>query len=171
MNIRSLLAVGAIAAAAQFSTTSLTAQSAPVVLDVDSVPASVRGLVIEAQGELTTLDGYGRAARLYHTAAERLGDDPEAPALFATAARLAYYAGSERRAMWDLQRAGEGALAWGDVVTAARSFLDGAWVAAEIGEYEAARLMVARAEKLAASPLLAAADRTLLASRLTEIQQ
>ncbi|MDT8369154.1 MAG: hypothetical protein RQ745_08090 [Longimicrobiales bacterium] len=144
----------------------LDAQTTHSGLVIDAFPNEVRELVIEAEVAATTEGRFRRSEHLYRAAAETMGDAPEAANLYMAAARMAYYAGSGRRALIHLDRAGEGALAWGDVNLAAHAFLDRAAVATELGEVGIAQILLERARRLSRSPLLQPIERIALAARL-----
>jgi hypothetical protein len=111
---------------------------------------------------------WGKASRLYRRAGELRADDPAAAKHFRMAGLLAFYSGHQGDAVDDLKRAGESALAWGDLRTAARSFLDAAWVAEADGHNRRALELAQRGERLAYSPLLAAQDRAALLRRIAD---
>lgn len=113
---------------------------------------------------------WGKASVLYARAAELQTDDPEAARTWRMSGLLAYYAGREGRAVDALEKSAEAALAWGDVATAARSFLDAAWVARRDGDALRTLDLAQRGERLASSPLLARAERAELMSRIADDQ-
>lgn len=121
-----------------------------------------------AQEATSEFEDWGKASRLYRRAAELRDGDPSAASHFRLAGLLAYYSGHESDAVDDLRRAGETALEWGDLRSAARSFLDAAWVAKADGDGADAFQLAQRAERLARSPLLEAQDRAALLRRITD---
>lgn len=128
-----------------------------------------RAETLRVEARTTTEAGdFRRASFLYREAASTAGDHPRAVSDLVEAATLAYYAGRNGQAVKDFQAAGEAALQWGDVLTAARSFLDGAWVAAASGDRERAVELARRAEKLSSSPLIQRQERIALLSRIGE---
>lgn len=144
------------------------AQIFPLMLSVEE-PADTRVLEMEAEAIRleTDKDRWDDAADLYRQAA-RLRDAGtlEAARNYVKAGRLAYYAGEHRTAMFDLRNAGENAVAAGDVVTAARAYLDAAWIAVELEQGELARDLTLRASRLTASPLLSDEDRQYFQARV-----
>ncbi len=147
------------------------AQAASPVIDEAERVALAEYLEDQAVDASQNLKSFKEASSLYREAAETLGDHPDAAEHLVQAARLAYYTGDERRAIEDFRAAGEQALAWGDVMVAARSFLDAAWVAAEEDRGAEAVELAHRAEKLSSSPLIQRQERASLLSRIADFQQ
>jgi hypothetical protein len=139
--------------------------AAPAEAGPDVEASEVERQAHEATGEI---DNWGKASRLYRRAAHLRDDDPSAAKNYRMAGLLAFYSGHESDAVDDLTRAAETALEWGDLGSAARSFLDAAWVAESDGHDADAFLLAQRAERLARSPLLAAQDRADLLRRITD---
>jgi hypothetical protein len=109
----------------------------------------------------------GRAAELYRQAAAlRPSGDPNAVRDLIQAARFSFYSGKRERAVRDFAAAAEIALRFGDVLGAAESFLDAAWVAQQVRDGTQALRYVGRARELSASPLLRETDRARLMTRL-----
>jgi hypothetical protein len=109
----------------------------------------------------------GRAAELFRQAAAlRPAGDPVAMRDLIQAARYSFYSGKRERALKDFAAAAETALRFGDVLGAAESFLDAAWVAQQVRDGALALRYAVRAQELSASPLLNESDRTRLMSRL-----
>ncbi|MEJ2540144.1 MAG: hypothetical protein P8188_09260 [Gemmatimonadota bacterium] len=146
------------------------AQTASPTSDEAQRTAQAERLQRQAQEASQHVSSFKEASSLYREAAETLGDHPEAATQLMQAARLAYYTGDEDAAIRDFTAAGERALAWGDVLAAAQSFLDAAWVAAEAQRGEAAEL-AHRAEKLSSSPLIQRQERLALLNRIAEMQE
>jgi hypothetical protein len=108
-----------------------------------------------------------QAARLYRQAAElRHDSDPMKVQSLRNASRMNFYAGRTNRALGDAAEAAQLALRQGDVVAAAHVHLDAAWLALEMGDSVSAEQHLADARLLAASPLLAQAQRADLMIRL-----
>ncbi|MEQ9569644.1 MAG: hypothetical protein RLN75_05595 [Longimicrobiales bacterium] len=122
----------------------------------------------QAQAAVDEDQDWGKASVLFAKAAELQTDDPAAARSWRLSGLLAYYAGREGRAIDALERSAEAALAWGDVATAARSFLDAAWVARHDGDDRRTLELAQRGERLASSPLLARAERAELMSRIAD---
>ena len=158
--------VGVALAAVAMSAGVASAQyAAPAEVGTEVEAIELERRAHEATSEIRD---WGKASRLYRRAAELRGDDPAAAKHYRMAGLLAYYSGHESDAVDDLTRAGESALEWGDLRSAARSFLDAAWVAGSDGHESDAFLLAQRAERLARSPLLAAQDRADLLRRITD---
>jgi len=84
------------------------------------------------------------------------------------ASRLRFYTGDEGKAQSLLEDAGQIAWAYGDVATAARVFLDAAWIAGTRGQGTVVvGNLISRAQKLAQSPLLTADERDALLERIS----
>lgn len=110
---------------------------------------------------------WNEVVDLYRKAADvRPEGDPKALWDLRQAGRIAYYVGREETAVRILRRAGDTALAFGDVVSAANLFLDAAWVAHRRGDAPTVQTLKERARRLARSPLLDGADGTALRQRL-----
>jgi hypothetical protein len=108
------------------------------------------------------------AARLHRRAAELRGaDDPLGFHCLNDAAALAYATGDRSRARADMAAAAGHALARGDLRAAALAYLDAAWIAQEQKNARQVWELGHRAEMLAASPLLASADRTVILQRIS----
>ena len=96
----------------------------------------------------------------------RPAGDPAAVRDLIQAARYSFYSGKRDRALRDFTMAAETALRFGDIVAAAESFLDAAWVAMQVHDGTAALRYADRARELSASPLVRESDRARLMSRL-----
>jgi hypothetical protein len=121
----------------------------------------------EAAAALVTAHRYGDAARLYRRAADlRSADDPLGFTNRTEAAALAYADGDRSAARNDMTRAAEQALARGDLRAAGLAFVDAAWIAQEQKNPQKVWELGRRAEMLAASPLLVAADRNAILQRI-----
>jgi hypothetical protein len=109
----------------------------------------------------------GKAADLFRQAAgHRPAGDPIAVKDLIQAARFSFYSGKRDRALRDFAAAAESALRIGDIVAAAESFLDAAWVAQQVSDGSLTLRYVGRARELTASPLLTEGDRARLLNRL-----
>jgi hypothetical protein len=109
----------------------------------------------------------GKAADLFRQAAGlRPAGDPTAVKDLIQAGRFSFYSGKRDRALKDFAAAAETALRFGDVLAAAESFLDAAWVAMQVSDGAQALHYAVRARQLAASPQLREDDRARLLSRL-----
>jgi len=108
-----------------------------------------------------------QAARLYRQAADLRDDsDPMKVQSLRNASRMNFYAGRTNRALSDAAEAAQLALRQGDVVAAAHVHMDAAWLALEMGDSVTAEQHLGDARLLAASPLLAQAQRADLMVRL-----
>lgn len=125
----------------------------------------------QAAQMLDDIDNVKKAAKLYRNAAELRGSHPDAVHSLVMAGTLAFYHGDERQSVRDLTKAGDTALEWGDVVAAAKAFLDAAWVANKDGEGQTAIDLVHRAQRLSQSPLIAQAERREIEARIVAQQQ
>lgn len=110
---------------------------------------------------------WGKAVRLLEKSAElRAADDAEAYTCYVMAGRLAAALGDNSEAEQVLRKAGEHALARGDVMDAASAFIDAAHAASRAGNPAGAQELLERAKLLSGSPLLGAEDRAALGYRL-----
>ncbi len=110
------------------------------------------------------------AGRLFVAEAElRPADDPAAVDALIVAANLFYGADLPLRAREVLEAAGERAEAAGDLMRAARAYLDAATVAEHEGEDAHVRRLVGRVETLSESPLLSDAQRDRIRQRITGV--
>lgn len=113
----------------------------------------------------------GDASKLYRAVAEIHTDGPESVQPLLDAGRLAFYSGQEDQALKDYLNAGERALEWGDVLTAARVYLDAAWLADWDGDTRLAYELTQKALRLSKSPLIKVEDRRSLERRVAQQQQ
>lgn len=148
----------------------LQAQSMAPAGDEAVRTEQARSLESQAGEAARTQSSFGKAARLYREAAEARSGQPEAVQDLMMAGALSYYTGREGQAIRDLVKAGELALEWGDVMTAAQAFLDAAWVAGKDGRTDDATELGRRAERLSASPLIQRQERSAILSRIGEPQ-
>lgn len=108
-----------------------------------------------------------RSARLFRQAADLRDDsDPMKVQSLRDASHMNFYAGRTSQALSDAAEAAQLALRQGDVVAAAHVHTDAAWLALEMGDRVTAEQHLADARLLAASPLLAQAQRADLMIRL-----
>ncbi len=154
---------------ATFGAGNLQAQASTASTDEGDRIAKAEKLESEARDAASDRESFGDAIRLYREAADLRGDDPGAIADLIMAGKLAYYVGHKGQAVDHLARAGEIALEWGDVLTAAQSFLDAAWVADREGHDAEAYELGRRAEKLSASPLIQRQERVSILSRIADL--
>jgi hypothetical protein len=110
---------------------------------------------------------FKRAAALHIKAADlRALDDPMRVKDRTLAARLYYYAGDRARGFELLRQAGDEALAAGDVLVAATTYLDASYVAQELKRGETVLELANKAKLLLSSPLVDARERDRLLSRI-----
>jgi len=111
---------------------------------------------------------YGEAVRLFVEAADqREIGDPLRVKNLVMASRLTYYRGQTHDALHLMQRAANEAISTGDVLAAANSYMDSAFLAQELGHTGVAAEMMKKAERLSYSPLLAQEDRDYIRNRLS----
>ncbi len=141
-----------------------------------AAPAAARsggGEAAALEARAMELEGAGPsrwedAASLYRKAAElREAGDAQAVQDLMRSGRLAWYRGKGHRAVSDLERAGDRALAFGDVLNAATAYLDAGWIANRVGDASRAYDLTLKGQQLSRSPLLGAVDRRNLQERVT----
>ena len=114
----------------------------------------------EAAAALVAAHRWRDAARLHRRSADlRAADDPLGFRCLSEAAALAYATGDRSAARGDMAKAAGQALARGDLRAASLAYLDAAWIAQEQKDPRQVWELGHRAEMLADSPLLSAADR------------
>lgn len=131
----------------------------------------LKAVELESQArQLTTnVRGFSSAASLYRKAASlRVEGDPQGIRDLIQAGRLYFYVGKTGRATDSLASAGRIAIQFGDVVTAAQAYLDAAYAADANGDRTKAFDLATRAQKLAQSPLIDAAERSALLARIDD---
>ena len=110
---------------------------------------------------------YKRAAALHVKAADlRALDDPMRIKDRTLAAKLYYYAGDRAKGFELLRQAADEALAAGDVLVAATTYLDASYVALELDRGETVLELANKAKLLLSSPLVDARERDRLLSRI-----
>ncbi len=168
MNGKRMMGVAAIVAIAgtAFTARASHAQSTTAKSEVD-VSKAMRYEDAAARSSASR-QYFKEAARYYETAATlRPAGDCQGVRDMVEASRIRYYLGDEGKAQSLLQDAGDIALQYGDVHTAAKAFLDAAWIARQRGQHASVvQTLLARAQKLAQSPLLDAGDRDALLGRI-----
>jgi len=133
----------------------------------DREMATPNHLEAQARALFATPARYGEAVRLFVKAADmREVGDPIRVKDLIMASRLTYYRADTERALELMSRAANEALSTGDVLTAAHSFMDGAFLAQEVGHAGVVTELVKKAERLSYSPLIAAADRQEILNRI-----
>jgi hypothetical protein len=114
-----------------------------------------------------TTQRWRDAARLHRRSAElRPADDVQGYRCLVEFAALSYAAGDRSTARNGMAEAAAHALARGDLSSAALAYLDAAWIAQEQKDARRVWELGHRAEMLAASPLLAPADRWAILRRI-----
>jgi hypothetical protein len=138
---------------------------------VAAAPANIsRAIALEAEANarLVQLNGPARTASLFERAARlRPENDPERVADLRMAGLMYRHAGRHAAARLLLEAAAEGALRYGDVVSAAHMFVDAAWAARMQGDAEAVRRLAGKANCLAHSPLITVADAAGIRHRIS----
>jgi hypothetical protein len=121
----------------------------------------------EAAAALVAAHRYGDAARLHRRSAQlRDAEDALGFRCLKDAAALAYASGDRSAARSDMVAAAGHALARGDLREAALAYVDAAWIAQEQKNPRQVWELGHRAEMLADSPLLGAADRAAILQRI-----
>jgi len=157
----------AIAATYALMPTDTQAQDAFAALDVSMPPAAAEEMEALAYDMILGGRGWDSAAGLYRRAAELRGpEDPRSAMDLRLAGYIYFYRSRGAAALVSLTESGEAFLALGDVQGAAGTFIDGAWVATQLGMSAEAVALAERAKLLTRSPLLAADERFALARRL-----
>ena len=143
MELRRML-VGALA----LVTLAPSALIAQTSVDADAAMQSERAQILSEQGWLlANQDRNFELAASYALEAALLRDDgPEKVHDLLNAGRYHFYSHQPLKAVSALKAAGEVALALGDLATARRAFLDGAWAAAEAGDMGTARDLLVRTD-------------------------
>ena len=133
-----------------------------------TINTAVRADSLHAAAEaLVAAHRWGDAARLHRRSADlRDAEDPLGFRCLTEAAALAYASGDRTGARGDMAAAASQALARGDLSAAAQAYLDAAWIAQEQKHPRQVWELGHRAEMLADSPLLAAADRRAILQRI-----
>jgi hypothetical protein len=121
----------------------------------------------EAAVALVAAHRWSDAARLHRRSAQlRDADDPLGFRCLKEAAALEYATGNRSGARTAMAAAAGHALARGDLRAAALAYLDAAWIAQEQKNPRQVWELGHRAEMLADSPLLGAADRAAILQRI-----
>lgn len=122
----------------------------------------------EAAIALMTAHRWRDAARLHRRSAElRAPDDALGFRCLSEAAALTYASNDRTGARNDMANAARQALTRGDLRASALAYLDAAWIAQEQNDSRQVWELGHRAEMLAASPLLAEADREAILQRIS----
>ncbi len=152
-------ALGTMAVAGLLLPLSVHAQSARI----HTAPTAAEALEARAARAMDGGHGIGRAADLLlRAAALRSEIDPTGVGDLMVAANGFYFTGRAERARTVATQAGERALAMGDVDGAAHAFLFAAIIANQQRDVAARDLLIGRADRLAASPLLSPAQRDVI---------
>ena len=124
----------------------------------------------EAAAALVAEHRWRAAARLHRRSADlRAADVPLGFRCLSEAAALAYATGDRTAARGDMAKAAGQALARGDLRAASLAYLDAAWIAQEQKDPRQVWELGHRAEMLADSPLLSAADREAILRRIDRV--
>jgi hypothetical protein len=153
---------GLMTLAAEAGSATQVAMAGPMVKGADPVD-----LETQARNLFPNPKRYGEAARLLLKAAERRSPgDPARIGDLILSSRLTYYNGDAARARALMERAADEALASGDVINAAHSFMDAAFLAQDAKESESITRLIGKARMLAASPFISQKDREGILGRL-----
>jgi hypothetical protein len=161
--------LAAFASAVALGTLIQPAPAAAQATFARSAETTARAIELEARAEAlySSPRRYRDAARLHEQAARVRGAaDPQSAKNLRQAARLYHYAGDVARARSTMERAADAAMQVGDVVTAAASYLDAAFMARDEGLATEVERLVERARLLGNSPLLDAAQRDAILGRI-----
>ena len=148
--------------------------AAPAQYRLPSIVTSVKAdsLHDAASPLAMTSRRWGDAARLHRRSAElRAPDDALGFRCLIEGAALAYANGDRTVARNNMADAAQHALARGDLRAAALAYLDAAWIAQEQKSPRQVWELGRRAEMLAASPLLAASDRSAILRRIKRVPE
>lgn len=160
MTAKSLIRLSTLAAVIGCLVTGVQSANAQTAETPKSPIARSQELQRNAQDMFTTPDHWQDAAALLtHAARLRPVGDPEKQRMLATAARLYAYRGNAGLALYWMQRGAEQALAGGDVLTAAQTFTEAAYLAGDRGDWGKVKQLAQRVATLAGSPLLSADQR------------
>lgn len=129
--------------------------------------ARAEKLEAAAEALYTSPDDYRKAARLHEEAAAlRPAGDLQRVSNLRQAARLFYYSGSKTTARETMVKAADAALEAGDVLNAASTYLDAAFLYREANMPARRNELVHKAQLLSNSPLLSAGDRSSILNRI-----
>lgn len=160
MRCRTLAAIALLSFTAPLSAQTLALNTSRSLAEPEDIEAEARSLH-------NSPDEYRRAAMLYLEAAILRGQrDTATMHDQRMAARLLYYVGDAAHARVIMEEAGDQALRLGDVIAAAHTFVDAAWIALQIEQVAEAVRLAERAELLMASPLVDDIARHLLLERI-----
>jgi hypothetical protein len=160
--VSAMILAGVLTLRAGAGSASQVAYAGPSLNDPD--PA---GLEEEARSLFSNPKKYGEAVKLFLRAAEmrQPGDRVRLNDLV-MAARLTFYRGDAEKARMIMERAADEALAYGDVVTAAHTYVDAAFLAQDAKDAVSVVRLTTKAKQLSNSPLLAQQERNNIVSRL-----
>lgn len=148
-----------------------SAQSGPMARPPEPGPGDAIRLEAHAVQLENDRSSWRQAARLYrHAASLRDVSDELALVDRRRAGYLEYYRGAYEEALSDFSTAASMAHETGRVVEAAHDYINGAWAAARMRDFDLARSLLESARKLTYSPLLSAGDRRSVLLRL-EVEQ
>ncbi len=132
-------------------------------------PSKADRLHAAAEALPTETRFWKKAARLHEeSATRRAATDPMSVSCLRTAAFLRFYAGEPRTAVELMEQAATRASEMGDVVTAANSYVDAAFIAQGLHQADRTAALRERAERLSHSPLLEEAQRESIRTRLAQ---
>jgi hypothetical protein len=152
----------------------VSAQSAHVKLPSVAVPPNEQAdkLKREAMKFYEQVSTLRRAATMHEReAALRVEADPLKIEALDLAARLYSYSGDHERGTALMEKAARSALLRGDVMRAAHSYLDAAFMALKLKNGERAANLIHEADLLALSPLLSVADKDAIVRRINPARE
>jgi len=169
--MRKMSAIAAVVAAGLFSASPAVASASQYTEDIPTARSSKSinpdEYEARARSMFSNPKRYDEAIKLFLKAAEtRDVGDPIRVQDIIMASRLAYYREDLGRSLSLMQRAADEAAATGDVLTAAHSYMDAAFLAKEAGTVEVVVNLVRKAEMLAWSPLISALDKEGILARI-----
>ena len=169
---RALLSTSAVLAALAVPAAARAQQQPHKLAEVSA--RLTRADLLDARAEAYEQSGrtrhFGRAARLREQAAGlRAPEDSAAFSSLRKAANLRYGRGEYAAARGLMERAGDQALARGDVYNAASAYADVASLAVETRDPERVRAFVAKSTLLMRSPLLSPSQQNVLQTRIGQL--
>lgn len=162
---RALAVAAAVAALAAFAAPSRATAQVDTIIVTEHASKATK-MEQRAEALRSQPHRWREAARLYVRAAGMRDPSDERTAANLTKAAHLYYAVSDLdSAGLTMRRAGDAAMARGDVIAAADAYLGAAWVWGQRGDALAMNDLLGRARVLASSPLLTSDQRRSILDR------
>jgi hypothetical protein len=162
-----ILAGAAVLFALTAVPSTMTAQQVLQPVRVTAEADRAEQLAAEAFSVAATPTQFRKAGRLYErAAAARSSMDPHSAVALRKAAVSHYYGGSTVKSAELMERSADRAIQFGDVVSAANSYLDAAFIVQGLRQGQRATDLARRAQLLTVSPLLSDAQRSALVARI-----